>query len=494
MTDNDLINDDQLIRYYCNLLNEDKIEFIKDMETFSIKDEKIPELNNEKYKNIDKNKLLDIFKELYEDDKENKFKIIKKKKIFFRKLWPHFVRNAIRFLRTQDLRDKGDLKFDLGVENLTKYFEDFSEFEELLYGIDEFYRDHSLHVFRVYFLGSYLVREKINRTYSNLEIMDLPKLKDNNLNEYIKVSDSEKEAMWCVISLCHDLGYPLQKINNLNEKVSKILKYFGTYNFARLRFSLPLEGTILDSFILEIISSKLNRVSEKKFEIHIQSKYFTKYSNSYEKLSHGMMSCILLMKNLVYFKETDYKEREIKQKESDDICYLLDAKQYLIRREILRAIASHDCEDIYHIKMNNFLFLLIICDEIQEWNRPMLETLLNRGMVPKKGEEIIIKKFNKKTIDIKFKLPFDDDDLEKYARKKIRTFIRLLRSAVDSYKRNFNFRFVIKNSNKLKFDFIYNKPPDDILLNQKVSYDKPKVIRYKDDFKDEDYLKEIIKI
>ncbi|MBD3216133.1 MAG: hypothetical protein GF311_26200 [Candidatus Lokiarchaeota archaeon] len=392
------------------------------------------------------------------------------------------------------MRDKGNLKFDMGVENLTKYFEDFSDFEELLYGIEEFYRDHSLHVFRVYFLGSYLIREKLEGSYSGVEIMDLPTINNLTFNKYIKVSKSEKEAMWCIISLCHDLGYPLQKINNLNEKVSKILKYFGTYNFARLRFSLPLEGTILDRFILEILASKLTKISDDKFKIHIQSKYYTKYSNSYEKLNHGMMSCILLMKNLVYFKETDYKDKLFQKQNSEDISYIIDAQQYLIRREILRAVASHDCEDIYHLKMNNFLFLLIICDEIQEWNRPIFAKLLNMGMTKDKEEKILIKKFSKKKIIIVLELAMDDSDLEKYAKSKIRKFIRLLRSAVDSYKRSFKFRMIIKNSKKLKFDFIYEKPNKNLNLDTESTYKRPIVIKTKDDEKNTDYLEEIIKI
>ena len=361
---NQEVDDDFLIKYFCDLIKENKIDYISQMEEFTIYDENIEELFDDIYKEIDNIKLVKILETILINSKEDDKKaiVLKKQKLIFQRLWPHLVRNAIKFLRNYDKRDKGSLKFDFGVKKLMDYFDEFSKFEELLYGIDELYRDHSIHVFRVYFLGEFLIRHYING-YENLEILNYP-----GLLKFKQTTPNEKEAMWCIIALCHDLGYPLQKLDELNKKVLKILEFFGTSNFSPLKFSLPLEGTILDKFILKIISSRLT----DKLKIHLQPKFYAKYSNSYEKLNHGIMSCILLMKNLVYFKETDYQVTftEGYSVNNNKSIYLEDARQFIIRKEILRAIASHDNEDIYHIKMNNFLFLLIVCDELQEWGRP----------------------------------------------------------------------------------------------------------------------------
>ena len=50
-----------------------------------------------------------------------------------------------------------------------------------------------------------------------------------------------------------------------------------------------------------------------------------------------------------------------------------DSRQYYIRREILRAIASHTCHDIYQNDMLRFSFLLILCDDAQEWGRKSIK-------------------------------------------------------------------------------------------------------------------------
>ncbi|KKN18394.1 hypothetical protein LCGC14_0956200 [marine sediment metagenome] len=466
------VEDDILINFFCDRIEKDEIKIVNEMELFDIHDEKIEELRcKDKYKDIDKNKLAKILKDLLIEGKkgEDKAKVLKLQKLVFQRLWPHFVRNAIKLLRQKDPRDKGILKFDFGVKKLMDYFQEFSKFEELLYGIDEYYRDHSLHVFRVYFLGEYLIRESL-KGYEKIKILNLP-------NVIGEIKPEEKESMWCIIALCHDLGYPLQKLDELNKKLVKILEYFGTSNFHPLRYSLPLEGTILDKFILNIISSRLT----DDFKIHLQSKFYTKYSNAYEKLSHGIMSCILLMKNLVYFKETDYEmhfpEGFILKRESGnkEKLYKEAARQFIIRKEILRAIASHDNEDIYHVKMNNFLFLLIMCDELQEWSRP---TSHRRVLYPLEDmtEVIKIAEFSKESIDIELTLSFSEDDLKEYSKKKFVKFIRLLRSAVASDSRKFNFKIVVTNRENYRCIFEYDSPKKfyDTKKDPSLSYDEPK--------------------
>lgn len=451
------IEDDILIDFYCNLIKKNEIEFIKDIEPFNIQDEDIDDSNDKNlYKEIDSKKLRKILKGLLIEGKENneKIKVFKLKRIVFQKLWPHFVRNAIKLLRNKDKRDKGVLKVDFGVKSLTDYFKEFSNFEEILYGIDEYYRDHSLHVFRVYLLGEYLIRKYLNG-YESIKILNSPE----GISE---VDIKEKEAIWCIIALCHDLGYPLQKLDELNKKLVKILEYFGTSNFNPLRYGLPLEGIILDKFILKIISSRIT----KELKIHLQSKFYAKYSNAYEKLNHGVMSCILLMKNLVYFKETDYEfifeegfntNNETAESENP---YKEDARQFIIRREILRSIASHDNEDIYHIFMNNFPFLLIICDELQEWSRPSSTRRLLYPLDDRNKEIIQILKFNENVIEILITHNFSENELRDYSIKKFRRFIRLLRSAFHSYKRTFDFKLIIANRENIKFIFEYKKAFD----------------------------------
>lgn len=485
------IRDDTLIIYFCKLLKKKKVKFLEDTDPFDIYDDNIEELQDvKKYKDITSEKLRIIFKDLLIEGKERaeKARVLKLKKIIFQKLWPNFVRYAIQFLRIKDKRDLGALKFDLGVKNLMKYFKEFSKFEELLYGIDEYYRDHSLHVFRVYLLGEYLTQKHL-KGYDNISILNKPKDKPE---AKILIEESEKEALWCITALCHDLGYPLQKLEALNKRLVKILNFYGTSNYNPLRYGLPLEGIVLDKYIIKLISSRIT----DDYKIHFQSKFFTKYSNAYEKLSHGIMSCILLMKNLVYFKETDYRSHFSEGFHKKEELFNENIRQFLIRREILRSIASHDNDDIYHINMNNFLFLLIICDEIQEWSRPSSNRRVLYPLDDENNEIINILSFNNEKIDISITLNLPKNDLEKYVRKKFRKFIKLLRSAVDSHKRTFDFKMLIKNKENIEYLFEYDNPQT--FFKEKMStkelYSKPRVKKKNSDGKvDESFtLKSII--
>ncbi len=488
---NELISDNLLINSFCDSINNDDIQFINEIEPFNIYDENVTELNDKDlFKNIGKDKLVKILKGLLIIDNkiDEEARILKKQKIVFQKFWPHFVRYAIKLLREYDTRDRGALKLDFGVKNLTKYFKEFSKFEELLYGIDDFYRDHSLHVFKVYLLGDYLIRKKLGG-YENIDIINKP--------ENLKIDNNEKRAIWCIIALCHDLGYPLEKLDSLNKKLIKILEYYGTSNFTPLRYSLPFEGAILDQFILKIICSKIT----KGLYTHMQSKFYTKYLNAYEKLTHGIMSCILLMKNLVFFKETDYQllfkngTATTIDSEQRKLIYSEDARQYIIRREILRSIASHDNEDIYHVKMNNFPFLLIICDEIQEWSRPASIRRLYYIADEENKEEIEIISFTKKKIVISITLNLFDKDFEDYSEKKFKRFIRLLRSAVDSNRRGFDFEFSIKNKKKWVYTFKYENPLDFYTKkeNKGKNYKDPSCEYFRKGVKQEFSINDLIK-
>ena len=52
-----------------------------------------------------------------------------------------------------------------GYDVLFEYFDDFVEFEELIFASDKFYRDHTLHSLWVYFLGEYLYNNKEFKIY-----------------------------------------------------------------------------------------------------------------------------------------------------------------------------------------------------------------------------------------------------------------------------------------------------------------------------------------
>lgn len=385
-------------------------------------------------------------------------------------VWRNLFGKAIIYLKHQDNRegDKHDDE-DIGVERLSKFFKSFKEFEPLLYGAEEArYRDHLSHVLSVYFTGEYFIREYL-KGFDNISVGDDllvskgTQEKEGGDQQKGFVTPNEKEAMWCIMSLTHDLGIALEKMIEINPKAREMLKEFGIFNMQEL--SYPFITLPLDDFGIRIVSSSIQKFEdgvELKFINHVQSKYFLKFSEAYESRNHGMISCLVLLKNVVFFLETDYTYDKMKPLSKDD------AKQFLIRRNILRSIAAHSNENIYHVYVLSFPFLLTFFDEIHEWGRPKFSSLKGEKQLDAK---VTVYKLDKENVsyEILFKKP---DGLSKYEEgqfylevlryciRKCEKFGRILRGAVDSNKREFVFTLEVK-SDLLKgqyFNFTHQDP------------------------------------
>ena len=73
-------------------------------------------------------------------------------------LWKTLIKKSIICLRYFDKREpfkdvENKKPIAYGVDELYSYFVEYAKFEKLLYGGVKFYRDHVIHVFRVWMLG-----------------------------------------------------------------------------------------------------------------------------------------------------------------------------------------------------------------------------------------------------------------------------------------------------------------------------------------------------
>ena len=368
-------------------------------------------------------------------------------------LWNLLIEKSVICLRFFDKREpfmeNGKEQYVYGMKKLRKYHEDYTDFEGMLYGSDSYYRDHVFHVIRVWLLGLYLILNKnsyitetgnrlidnirfegesknseeipiskkdIDKKYPDLELSESNIIKkDKNFyklykaekegEEYILVDPNsfsreinvlEKISMWTIMALCHDLGYPLEKSKKVLAKTEKMMEAFVSN--PHIDRNLRFDGT-RDSNNIEIItfaSKKMKFIPKKKsrkpkYRASIQDKYKFKYKLSLEDFSHGMISAIIIYKMLIYFIETD---------NNPDANYIFDnedARQFYIRRDILRAIASHTCENIYHINVETFPMILFVCDELQEWGRKSWKSMYQG--VGNSNVELDISSFNMKKIE-----------------------------------------------------------------------------------------------
>lgn len=384
-------------------------------------------------------------------------------------VWRNLLGKAVVYLKSKDDREVFHDDEDLGVEKLTEFFNRFREFEPLLYGAGaERYRDHMAHMLSVFLTGEYLIRMSIG--FENIAIGD------QELSDVYKVSPSEKEAMWCIMSLAHDLGYPMERIADISPKAERMLKEYGITNVQGLSYlfsRLPLHD-----FVVKLISSDLQKLGKKGFVPHVQNKYFLKFAEAYERMDHGLVSCLVLMKNLVYFLETDYSADSLRPLDE------LDAKQFLIRRNILRAIASHNNDNIYYLTLLDFPFLLTIFDELHEWERPTLAMMFEKER-PK--TTVTVESLNVRAIHYVVKFGWDSDQLRsnslgsklevshkeicKFFMNKCERLSRILRSAVGGKHRTLTLTFEVRDELEVKskiYKIIHRTPQEvQILLDNR---------------------------
>ncbi len=173
-----------------------------------------------------------------------------------------------------------------GYDDIFAYFDEYVNFEELIFASDAFYRDHTLHSLWVYFLGEYVRRNDAYQTilvdeYKEM-LAGLEKLGDSIIQtgehdifkdllfilEVVRSIVNNQEAVWCVTALTHDLGYPIKKIEKINKAIQKILPYFQVKKYDVFDFSYTnIQQNFINDFIdLMCYEVRLNFSLETKEE------------------------------------------------------------------------------------------------------------------------------------------------------------------------------------------------------------------------------------
>lgn len=360
------------------------------------------------------------------------------------KLWKTLIEKAIKCLRYFDdrepfkkLPEKRPIAY--GIDNLYDYYMNYTEYEKVLYGSSKYYRDHVVHVFRTWLSGLYcLIRNKGEYLHSIV------------INEDdLKLNNCEKLSIWTIIALTHDLGYPLEKAKGIIETTKKMVSTFITNPDISMDLTFHGVQNYMNDYIVRLISSKMiqdKRDPKKPYVARLQPKYYFKFQKSLERSKHGILSALIIYKLLTYFLESDYNINED---------YTFDDKerrQFYIRREILRSIASHTCKDVYHLFMSSFAFLLIITDETQEWGRKYISELYVETNQEHELDDIkLIVADDKNSCELNENIILKEgQDIEdvrvllKRLHHQAMVYITLFRDGQETEKRNFTF---VKNCN-----------------------------------------------
>lgn len=318
----------------------------------------------------------------------------------------------------------------------TKYFVKFNSLDGLFKALISFeteflykylyYRDHFLHSFQVFLLGCYIVKKSIENDFP------IEFLSGRNIESFIRV--------WFLIAIYHDIGYTVQDLLEIGKKIKDI--YFNHISGSsmtnlNIEFSERIDGIFKE--ILETISYGILYGEEKylddifapnnEFNNKILLNELIEY---YQKRNHGIISSLFLFYSF-----------------NLDITLLKPILIDEYSKEIkiaCAAISTHDIERYkkIHLNLNENPYgcLLILCDNLQDWNRP-------RNL---KQKEENFKKFqieidhNEKSFIFILDV-IDSAPLEEISEKKFSELKRIFNYSIT---RGLDFEFSIKNSTAKK--------------------------------------------
>jgi hypothetical protein len=417
-------------------------------------------------------------------------------------LWKSLVEKSIKCLRFFDTREPFIEKIAVlgkyrvcpnkrpnayGIDSLHEYYKKYTEFEKILYGSSQYYRDHIIHVFRTWLSGLECLTKNGGKYIGNIFI--------NGKTDGVKLNNCEKLSIWTIIALTHDLGYPLEKAKNIIDTTKDMVSTFLTNPSISMDLSFHGVQNYMNDFIVRLMSSKmelLNHASNKPgikklYYARLQPKYYFKFQKSLEKTEHGIISTLIIYKLLTFFLESDYNINEDYSFNNEE------RRQFYIRREILRSIASHTCKDIYQLYIGSFAFLLIITDNTQEWGRKYISELYVESGKEYRLEDIVMiignnndstcKTIEKFTLKEKHKVD-SVGALIKRLRKQALDYITIFRDGQDTIKRDFTFikecNIKYEDNKTIEFDLtlrINNR--DQSKFSGTIKYSSEKVINEK---------------
>jgi len=253
----------------------------------------------------------------------------------------------------------------------------------LLYGLEPYYRDHILHLLWVYLIGEYILRDLLPNIYSNLNwylFNDIERDKSDYSSKLLREAQKKekklcesvnkhKDAIWCIMALCHDLGYSLSKLEKLNERVQDVLKYFDLPNFRRIGYSLDIEHQSLVSQFLELMAMDVRIVpstdqKEVVVKCYRDDSTYWRLCRAFEKKQHGILSAYLIYKILGIFADTWVRGPAEEWGLDDE-----ESRDSIIRGDILFAIAQHTFDFAHMDELNSLADILILADELEEFSR-----------------------------------------------------------------------------------------------------------------------------
>ena len=265
------------------------------------------------------------------------------------------------------------------------------KYEESTGDLIEKQRDHFIHSVNVFLLGIAIYAQNNKyREYFKGYVLKSPYKKYYRLKDK-EFSDEEFLYRWGVAALFHDIGYPVEIIGKqlkkfINDGVKSISSTYGAdtaidfKDFNEFNTIVKMNPDFADEFTKTYPQSKfLNLFKPTDIMAHKISTDFESVDvNAVAKhldnfvidmgemgfIDHGFFSCILVLNSYGYLIQKYSKNH-------DFFFYpIVDSASAILLHNYYRNVLQKqfNLKDL-HPSQSPLAFLLILCDELQEWNR-----------------------------------------------------------------------------------------------------------------------------
>ena len=287
------------------------------------------------------------------------------------------------FLDSYRINISGDRSFIDLLDVLRKY-------EENAAMLSDKQRDHYIHSVNVFLLGLgiYAMTESFRAAFSNY-------ISDYNKN--ISIFETVHEEFffrWGIASLFHDIGYPVEIVYNQINKFIRFVSggdekgradagpYLGYFNFDKINsidefnprnFQMPEyikvkeeTGGINIAIPTEILALNLSYTLEVDLKLVMETvNGFLETMKKFRFIDHGFYSALIVLKW--------YGELTQKKQMTDEVMYshILDSASSIFLHNAYRNVFMMEPYNLVKLNAERqpIAYMLILCDETQEWNR-----------------------------------------------------------------------------------------------------------------------------